>query len=193
MKIHDITQELFTAKIYPGDPSPSSEKILHIGKGDCCNVTKLSLCVHNGTHMDAPYHFYENGETIDQVDLAKSIGNCIVIEESNVDMMSLIERLEQGHKRILLKGNKEITLEMAQVLNQYDIMLVGVESQSVGPMDSPMPVHLELLGKGVVLLEGLVLQNIKEGSYFLIAPPLKLGGSDGSPCRAVLLEGMEQY
>lgn len=189
MKIYDITQELFSGKVYPGDPAPSYQRILNINKGDPCNLTSLSMGAHNATHLDAPFHFYNSGKTIEQLDLTKCVGPCTVIElADDCHKEDLIEILETCQKRILIKGSTVVTLEMAKLLNRYNIMLVGVESQSVGPADGPMPVHLELLGHEVVLLEGLVLGEVAAGDYFLSAAPLKLGGSDGAPCRAILLK-----
>ena len=93
----------------------------------------------------------------------------------------------EAEKRILIKGNATVTLSAAEVFAEKGIFLLGVESQSVGPEDAPMTVHLALLKKDVVLLEGLQLSEVKEGRYFLCAAPLALAGSDGAPCRAILL------
>jgi arylformamidase len=189
MKIYDITQELFSGHVYPGDPAPSYERELRMEEGASCNLTRFQMGAHNATHLDAPFHFYNSGKTIDQIELSRCIGPCSVIEISGYEKQEdLIKILEACQKRILIKGNSVVTLEFARQLNQLDILLIGVETQSVGAIEAPMPVHLELLGKEVVLLEGLVLGDIKVGEYFLFAAPLKLGGSDGAPCRAVLLK-----
>lgn len=188
MKIIDISQEVFNSKGYPGDPMPESERIYKMEEGSYCNVTTFSMCAHNGTHMDAPYHFYESGKSVDQINLDQCVGSCIVIGSSSNEYKAIQEKLELGYTRILLKGEWNITTEIGKLLNCYHVKLVGVESQSVGPMDTPMEVHLELLGQGVVLLEGLVLSEVEPGEYYLVAPPLKLGGSDGAPCRAILLD-----
>ena len=187
MKIYDITQELFGGKVYPGDPAPSYERILKISEGAPCNLTRLTLIAHNATHLDAPYHFYEDGKTIEQLDLYRCIGPCEVVDLSVKSREELESFLISCSKRLLIKGDTAITLELAKLFNEHHIVLIGVEGQSVGPEDAPMPVHLELLKEEVVLLEGLVLTDIPEGKYFLSAAPLKLGGSDGAPCRAVLL------
>lgn len=189
MKIYDITQELFSCCVFPGDPAPEKEQLLQIEKGDMCNLTRLSLCAHNGTHMDAPYHFYKDGKTVDELDLTKVIGEAAVIafdgELKAEDVEAAIK--ENTPERILFKGSTVITLEAAKALNRHGISLVGVESQTVGPEDAPMDVHLELLGQEVVLLEGIRLKDVPEGIYFLNAAPLKLSGCDGAPCRAVLI------
>lgn len=186
MKIYDISQELFSGKVYPGDPAPAYERVSKISEGSFYNLTKLTLSAHNATHLDAPYHFYDEGKTVDQLDLHRCIGPCRVVDLSHINQEEL-ESILSDCKRILVKGDREISLELAKLFNRYQLLLIGVESQSVGPANAPMPVHLELLKEEVVLLEGLVLSDVPEGKYFLSAAPLKLGGSDGAPCRAVLL------
>lgn len=188
MKIYDITQELFGGKVYPGDPAPSYERILTIEKGDPCNLTKFQMCAHNATHMDAPAHYYTEGKTIEQVELSSCVGPCSVIDLTDCGEAELIKRLETCQKRLLIKGDGVVTLERAKLFIRYGIVLVGIEGQSVGPDDSHEPVHFELLGKEVVILEGLVLKEVTVGEYFLSAAPLKLGGSEGAPCRAILLQ-----
>ena len=193
MRIYDITQELFGGNVYPGDLTPTYNRVLKISNGDPCNLTTLQMCVHNGTHVDAPYHFYDEGKTIEGMDLERCVGPCTVIDITEYDRNQLEDFLKNNkRKRLLLKGNQVVTLEIAKLLNQYEILLVGVEGQSVGPFEAPMPVHLELLEKDVVLLEGIVLKEVPCGNYFLFAAPLKLGGSDGAPCRAILLEDVEK-
>ncbi|MDF2538087.1 MAG: cyclase family protein [Herbinix sp.] len=188
MEIYDITQELFGGNVYPGDEAPSYRRVLDMEKGDLCNLSVLTMCAHNATHLDAPKHFYKDGKPMEQLDLARCIGPCSVIDLWSDSLDILEDRLKTSQKRLLLKGKVTVTLEMAKLFNRYQIELVGVESQSVGPLDAPMPVHLELLKTEVVLLEGLVLANVKADDYFLFAAPLKLGGCEGAPCRAVLLK-----
>ena len=186
--IHDITQELFSGKVYPGDLAPTYDRVVAINRGDTYNLTNLSMGAHNATHIDAPFHFYNNGRTIEAIELSKCIGPCTVIKLEDFDYNALGKKLKSCQKRILFKGASVITFEIAKLLNEHSILLVGVETQSVGPEEAPMQVHLELLGKEVVLLEGIRLEEVEPGDYFLFAAPLKLGGCDGAPCRAVLLE-----
>ena len=87
-----------------------------------------------------------------------------------------------------MKGAAEVSWEAAQVFASSDILLLGNESQTVGPQNAPMAVHLALLGADVILLEGICLSEVPEGVYFLNAAPLNLSGADGSPCRAVLID-----
>ncbi|WP_099468477.1 cyclase family protein [Konateibacter massiliensis] len=196
MKIYDISQEVFGCKVYPGDPVPTAEKLLKIEDGSICNLTAFSMCAHNGTHVDAPNHFYEKGKTIEQMNLEAVVGMAYVAshtgELSEDDAIDIIVRAKeadpQSSKRILIKGKAVVTLEAATVFAEAGILLLGNESQTVGPEDAPKEVHLKLLGAEVVLLEGIRLGEVPDGVYFLSAAPLNLGGSDGAPCRAVLVD-----
>ena len=196
MKIYDISQEVFSCKVFPGDPAPKKETLLKISEGDKCNLTAFSMCAHNGTHVDAPYHFYREGSTLSEVPLEKFIGMAYVAEHegelSADDAIAILEKAREADtrsvSRILVKGNAVVTLQAAEVFAEAGILLFGNESQTVGPEDAPMQVHLTMLGAEIVLLEGIRLGEIDEGVYFLNAAPIHLGGADGAPCRAVLIE-----
>lgn len=191
--IIDISQEVFSCKVFPGDPAPEKERILSIEKGDVCNLTAFSMCAHNGTHVDAPFHFIDHADTIDKVGLEPFVGDCYVAcfegnvtAEAAADMVAKARAAEAAH-RILIAGKATVTEEAARVFAKSDIKLIGNESQTVGPEDAPMEVHMILLGAGIVLLEGIILTDVSEGKYFLSAAPLNLAGCDGAPCRAFLV------
>lgn len=191
MKIYDISQEVFGCEVYPGDEVPSKREDLRISRGDLYNLTSLSMCAHNGTHIDAPFHFLEDGDTIEQIPLEKLVGDCYVSEQQEdigAGKARQILTCAKGITRILIKGAGVVTLAAAQVFAEAGIDLIGVEGLSVGPEDAPMEVHKVLLGAKVVLLEGIRLGEIGEGVYFLSAVPISLAGSDGAPCRAILIE-----
>lgn len=134
VKIYDITQELFHAKLYPGDEAPSFERTLQIAKQDIVNLTVFRMCAHNGTHIDAPYHFMEEGKTVDQISLDHFIGHCTVIEhEGDLSADDVHRIMKFANKKVLLKGKATVTLEAAKAFNQYDVSLIGNESQTVGP------------------------------------------------------------
>lgn len=111
-------------------------------------------------------------------------------EVSAEDAMAMLERARsldsQAARRILVKGNATVTEEAARVFAEAEILLFGNESQTVGPENAPMAVHLIMLGAEIVLLEGIRLGEVDEGVYMLNCAPLNLGGSDGAPCRAIL-------
>ena len=93
-----------------------------------------------------------------------------------------------AEERILIAGDVTVTAEAAKVFADAGIKLIGNEGQTIGPEDAPMEVHKILLEKEVVLLEGIVLNGVREGRYFLSAAPLNLKGFDGAPCRAYLIK-----
>ena len=190
MKIYDISQELMGCVVYPGDKAPEKELVCDMKQGDLYNLTNISLCTHNGTHIDATFHFIKDGKTVNNIPLKKFIGECVVVchrgEFTAQDARELVEQ-ENFPKRILIKGDASVTEDSAKVFADKGIYLLGCEAQSVGPEASPMAVHKILLEKEVVLLEGLRLKGIKEGEYFLCGAPVNIAGSDGAPCRAVLI------
>ena len=195
MKIYDISQELFSCVVFPGDPAPICERLSSIEQGAICNLTALSLCAHNGTHIDAPYHFMKDGKTVEQLPLDKTVGWAYVTQEQGLlsaeDARRILQDAANAHseaaKRILLGGKVTVTEEAARVFADVQIDLLGNESQTVGPEDAPMQVHLTLLSREVVLLEGIRLAHVPTGVYLLSAAPISLAGSDGAPCRAFLI------
>ena len=84
MKIYDISQEVFGCVVFPGDPAPERQILSELEKGGSCNLTAIRMCAHNGTHVDAPYHFCADGKTIDEVGLEVWIGPCYVAEHEGV-------------------------------------------------------------------------------------------------------------
>lgn len=194
--IYDISQEVFSCQIYPGDPAPEKTVLSSMEKGDSYNLTAFSMCAHNGTHIDAPYHFIKDGKTVDEVRLDAFVGMAYVAEHQGIvsgdDAAEILKKAKEQNpeaaRRILIKGTAEVSSEAAKVFASSGILLLGNESQTVGPEDTPMEVHVILLGAGVILLEGIRLEDVSEGVYLLNAAPLNLSGADGSPCRAVLID-----
>ena len=194
MKIIDISQEVLSCKVYEGDPAPKANKIIDMEDGGVYNLSALSLCAHNGTHVDAPLHFFQDGKSIDEMALEHFVGECYVSEHNGdvtaTEACAILEKARKfdAQRRILIKGNATVTEEAAKVFADAGILLLGNESQSVGPIDSPMAVHKILLSKDIVLLEGVVLDKAREGRYILNCAPLNIKGFEGSPCRAILIE-----
>lgn len=191
MKIYDISQEVFSCKVYPGDPEPKKQTLCSTEKGDLYNLTSFSMCAHNGTHIDAPFHFLGEGKTVEQMDLSIFVGDCYVARHNgdviSADAVAILQKAE-GASRILIAGQATVTAEAAKVFANAGICLLGNEGQTVGPENGPMQVHKILLEKDIALLEGVVLSDVPEGHYFLSAAPLNLAGADGAPCRAYLIE-----
>ena len=195
MKIYDISQEVFGCRVFPNDPTPKRTVVSSMEKGDLYNLTEFSMCAHNGTHIDAPFHFFKDGKTVEKIGLESFVGKAYVAEHhgkvSGDDALRIIEKAKgqnaEAARRILIKGDAEVSAEAARVFASSGILLLGNESQTVGPENAPMEVHHILLSVQVVLLEGSRWSDGPEGVYFLNAAPLNLSGADGSPCRAVLV------
>ena len=196
MKIYDITQEVFSCHVYPGDPKPEKKILKSMANGEVYNLTSFSMCAHNGTHIDAPFHFIKDGKTVDEICLDAVVGMAYVAEHHGIvtgeDAAKMLEKAKKQNteaaKRILIKGDIEVSLAAAKVFAASDILLLGNEPQAIGPQSAPMAVHLVLLGANVILLEGIRLSEVSEGVYLLNAAPLNLSGADGSPCRAILMD-----
>ena len=194
--IFDISQEVFHCRVYPGDPAAEKRLLSSMEKGGLYNLTAFSMCAHNGTHIDAPFHFLKDGKTVDAIGLEAVVGMAYVAEHQGVvsgdDAAEMLKKAKEQEpeaaKRILIKGAAEVSPEAAKVFAASRILLLGNESQTVGPEDAPMEVHLILLSADVILLEGIRLEDVSEGVYFLNAAPLNLSGADGAPCRAVLMD-----
>ncbi len=189
MIIHDISREIFTSPIYDGDPAPRFmwQSSIHMGSEYNLSVTAMSS--HTGTHIDAPSHYISGGKTIDECELGKCYGPCTVVTIEGIltgqDMDAL---LPHCRKRLLIHGdgNAEISVSAARVMAEYGLQLVGIDSVSVA-YDNEGQVHRELLSSGVIILENIVLDGVRDGNYILSALPLKLGGLEASPVRAVLI------
>ena len=175
--IYDITQELFGSLTYPGDTKPERIAVRRMEDGELYNLSDIKMCAHNGTHVDAPRHFVRDGKSIDELDLTACIGTCQVC--SGVSALLCAES-----ERVLLRGMEELDEDIAEKLLSKNIKLLGIEGQSVGNAS----VHRTLLSREIVILEGIRLDGVTDGNYFLFAAPLKLGDCDGAPCRAILLD-----
>lgn len=193
MKIYDISQEVLSCKVFPGDPAPEANRIMSMSEGDLCNLSTLFMCAHNGTHVDAPFHFFKDGRTVDEIEPDVFCGDCFVIRHDgditarDAEKIMISATQANAGERILIAGKATVTEGAAEVFAAHKIKLIGNESQTIGPDTAPARVHEILLGNNVILLEGIRLDYVPDGRYLLSAAPLKLAGFDGSPCRAMLI------
>lgn len=190
MKIIDISRELFSSPVYPGDPSPSFERLRRLDHGDGCNLSAFYSGSHSATHLDAPLHFVDGGETIDAFPLERFYGPCTVVQAQGIVTGADIDRIApRCRKMLLLKGNGQAFLSQsaAFALAQEGFTLVGTDAQSIAAYGDESALHEELLGAGVLLLEGLDLSKAEPGEYTLAAFPLYVRGLEAALTRAVLL------
>ncbi len=191
MIIYDISRELFSAPVYPGDPAPQIQKIKGFEFGDIYNLSALYACTHTGTHIDAPLHFFDDGGDVASIPLEKCMGNAAVITlPAGPITGEVVERyfpryiskviLRTQPDNVFFGGAAEDIAALGYDLLGYDCVSLGDENEAAA--------HRALLGAGTVLLENLDLSKVKDGTYYLVALPIKAEGLEGAFCRAVLLE-----
>ena len=191
MILHDISKDALTTPVYEGDPQPTVERIKSIENGDGYNLSMINITVHSGTHIDSPLHFCEDGNPIDKLRLNTFFGKCTVITVKGILTGEDMERiLPYCKKRILFRGNGNTYLSHSAtiVLAESRVVLVGTDADSIGPPYEVAKTHLELARAGIAVLENLNLAKISDGEYDLCAFPIRLGGLEASPCRAILFE-----
>ncbi len=191
MKIIDISNDLLTAEVYEGDPIPEMKRVREISPDSYYNLSVLDACLHNGTHIDAPLHFVPDADSVDKLPLEKFIGPCRVIEVSEGIITGRLveEYFPRDCKRVLIKskGRAFIHCTGAEVMSRLGYELIGTDGVTVEVPDSDGSTHRTLLNANIAILEGLNLEDAKSGEYFLIAPPVKIGGAEASFTRAVLI------
>ncbi|MCC3358090.1 arylformamidase [Bacillus sp. REN16] len=203
MKIIDISQPLSEkTQEWPNDTPFHFELSWSIDNDSTVNVGKITTSTHIGTHIDAPYHFDNEGKKVQELELDLYVGKAKVIEISGKKEIG-IEDLAgfelSGVKRLLIRTNSwlnrkqfpsaitSLNPEAASFLAENGIQLIGVDTPSVDQLDSKdLQAHHQLHKNGIYILEGIVLDDVEPGDYELIALPLPIEGADGSPVRAVL-------
>ena len=193
MQIFDITRELFSAPVYPGDPHPEFRNVLGYNKPqpDICQVSALTLGSHSGTHLDAPLHFLPDGKDIAQLDLTRAVGECTVrTAQGTITRETAAALTADRPARLLIRGEICLTPDAARVFAERGLMTLGVEDLTVGTPETSPEIHRILLSAEILILESLDLSAVPDGCYFLSAAPLKMAGLDGSPIRALLIGGL---
>ena len=192
MNIVDISRPLLTTIEYPGDPETRLDTVRSIEKGDGCNLSAVYACVHTATHADAPCHFLEGGETIEEADLNKYIGHCTVIEvPPGVITGEYVNKNFPKHcDRLLIKGDSQSFFMESAVYELLDsgLCLIGTDANSVGKSGSQMKTHKAFLQNDIAIIENLDLSDVEPGDYYLVALPVKMGAIEGAPVRAVLID-----
>ena len=210
-KYYDITVPISQDMlIWPGDPKVTLRQVSSISKGAESNITQLRMSVHTGTHIDAPKHFLDDGNTIDRISLEQLIGPVFVMvfeeeislitketitKHKDFDILSDIKkvlfktrnsRLWHSDSKAFRKDFVGLDHSAAQLLADLGMELVGVDYLSIATFNETEEPHKILLEQGVVLLEGIDLTGVPQGSYELFCLPLLLQGCEGSPARVIL-------
>ena len=208
MRRWDISMPMFEGMpAFPGDPPFSSALVRRLSAGEPYDLSRLTLGSHAGTHLDPPSHFRAGGPTVDALDLATLNGPCWVVDAGPSTEAVGTDRLggvPSGAERVLLRTSNSarwarkleffddyvgLSPEGAAWLVGRGVRLVGIDALSIerDPSDR-FPVHRALLDRGVVILEGLLLDRVRPGRYALECLPLRIRAGDGAPARAVLVE-----
>ena len=203
-RLFDISQPLRPGlPVWPAD-TPFGLERTWVLDGDCpVNVSRMTLSTHSGAHADAPLHFDPAGDAIDAVDLVPYLGPAQLLSviggPERIAPDEVLPRLEPGIRRVLLRTFPRFphdawpasfrcpAPELVEALGAAGVRLVGIDSPSLDPQDAKDLVSHQALGRRrMAVLEGLVLEGVPDGTYELIAPPLRLSGADASPVRALL-------
>lgn len=192
---------------WPGHPEVVLERFKKLEEGGSSNVSILTMSVHAGTHVDAPFHFLQDGKSVERLSLKTLTGRAYVLHLAGVKGIDA-EVLDSADipprtRRLLLRtensqfwarNEKEfnpgfvgLTADGAEYLVRRGVKLLGVDYLSVAPYKETRPTHEVLLKAGVVIVEGLDLSEVSQGRYTLYCLPLKLEGCDGAPARAILV------
>jgi arylformamidase len=201
--IHDISVPIRAdMPIYEGNPGVELERASSIADGDPANVSRLSFGVHTGTHVDAPLHFIDGAPGAEGIPLDALVGPAVVVDATGLDALGGAELeglgIPEGAERVLMKtrnselwNRDDFTRDFlrldgsgARFVVKRGIRTIGIDYLSIGDRDA----HRELLGAGVVPVEGLDLRRIEPGEYTFICLPLGVVGSDGGPARAILID-----
>lgn len=204
MKIFDISREIFEDMVVyknKKENAPKISKTRTLKEG--ANESRIDIAVHTGSHIDAPCHMLQNGKTIDEIDLDRFVGKCIVVDFTKVRGAITKKHFQnikiQKDDIVLLKTKNKLEktfdynftyLEKtgAEYLVSKKIKAVGIDSLGIERNQPNHPTHKILLRKNIPIIEGLDLSKVKQGRYFFHGLPLKIRKGDGSPVRAVLVK-----
>lgn len=208
-KIYDISLPISESlPVWPGDPLPVIERFSKMEEGEAANVSRMELCVHFGTHVDAPCHFVEDGRTVDKLPLDALLGLaqvCEIPQDCNLITANVLKDagIAEGVRRVLFKTRNSqhwvngdtafdqnfvaLSENGAQYLVETGMLLVGIDYLSIAPFSEPVPTHKVLLEKGVIVVESIDLSAVPAGLYELVCLPLRIRGAEGAPARVLLI------
>jgi arylformamidase len=215
MKIYDISLPISpNMAVWPGDPSVEIQQLSSIDNGEEANVSQIRMSVHTGTHIDAPKHFLQEAGSIDKLPIEKLMGEALVLLiDDKVDVID--EKTLKNHpnvddlvncRKVLFKTRNSqywdenrtrfnenyvgLNKSAAAFLAELNLDLIGVDYLSIAAYTDSEAPHKILLGKKIILLEGINLHNVLPGTYNLICLPLPIVDSDGAPARAILTQNV---
>lgn len=204
MKMHDVTGAIYEGMtVYKNKPE-KQPKLNTITNG-YVTETRLDFDVHTGTHIDAPLHMVTDGDTFETIPLDNLVGQCKVFDLSEVENGVSKADLEgfdiQKGDFVLLKTKNSfeetfnfdfifLAQDGAEYLSEVGIRGIGIDALGIERSQEGHPTHKTLFANNIIIIEGLRLKEIEQGQYFMVAAPLKLMGTDASPARVLLFEGL---
>lgn len=202
--MYDVTGTIYEEMtVYKNKPE-KQPKLNQVTTG-YVTETRLELDVHTGTHIDAPLHMVVDGDTFETIPMDDLVGQCKVFDLTQVDdgiSKKDLEEFEiQKDDFVLLKTKNSfeetfnfdfiyLAQDGAEYLSQLGVRGVGIDTLGIERSQEGHPTHKTLFAKNIIIIEGLRLKEINPGEYFMVAAPLKLVGTDGSPARVLLFEGL---
>jgi arylformamidase len=205
MKVHDISAPIYTGMpVYKNKPEKQPE--IKTDTNGHVTESRISLDVHTGTHVDAPLHMVNDGETMETIDIEDLTGTCKVFDLTHVEDRITKADLEsfniEKNDFVLFKTknsfDEEFNFEFiflaedgAKHLAEIGIRGIGIDALGVERSQPGHPTHKALFGANVIVIEGLRMKDIEAGDFFMVAAPIKLMGTDASPARVLLFEGIQ--
>ena len=193
MKIIDISRCTQEAPIYPGASPIQVERFYDMKKGAPFNASMITAGSHMGTHADASCHFLKDSTVgIDQMDLSRYYGPCRVLtvpEAALITREAQEGRIHNCERLVIHGGGKSyLTKEAANYIVEKGILTLVTDAWSIAPLDNEAEIHGIIMAPGLAVVENVILDGVKDGDYILCAFPVKIGGCDGAPVRAILIE-----
>ncbi|MFC6039395.1 cyclase family protein [Paenisporosarcina macmurdoensis] len=205
MKMHDVTGTIYEGMtVYKNKPEKQPK--MNQGTDGYVTETRLELDVHTGTHIDAPRHMVVDGDTFETISMDDLVGQCKVFDLTQVEdgiSKKDLERFDiQKNDFVFFKTKNSfedtfnfdfiyLTQDGAEYLSEIGVRGVGIDTLGIERSQEGHPTHKTLFAKKIIIIEGLRLKEINQGEYFMVAAPLKLEGTDGSPARVLLFEGLQ--
>lgn len=204
MKMHDVTGAIFEGMAVYKDKPEKQPKLDQLTNG-YVTETRLEMDVHTGTHIDAPLHMKTDGKTFESISLDKLVGTCKVLDftaaENGISKSDLEEFEIEKEDFVLFKTKNSfdehfnfdfiyLAEDGANYLSELGVRGVGIDALGIERSQEGHPTHKTLFAHNIIIIEGLQLKRVEQGEYFMVAAPLKLVGTDASPARVLLFEGM---
>ena len=192
MRIIDISHKVQDAPLYPGSSPIQINPVFEMDKGDDFNASMIITGSHIGTHADARNHFVKgNAVGIDRMELSLFYGPCrvLTVPANTLITRETLEGKIEGCERLVIHGGgfSFLTIGAAKYILEKGIKTIVTDALSIAPPDSEAEIHRLIMSAGLAVIENATLEGVEDGDYILCAFPIKIGGCDGAPVRAVLI------